>query len=189
MPGHGGPIRRIDWLAVAVLVLLGCIFRVANVDDLLYWHDETYTSFRLHGYPPAEMYTALSQAPARAPNDVLRFQRPDGRGSVATTVALLAREDAQHPPLYYGLLHPWIALFGSQPAGIRALSVLVSLLLLPAVAWLCRELSAPPAAAPLGVALLAVSPFEVRYAQEAREYILWGLLILLSSATLARALL
>lgn len=38
------------------------------------------------------------------------------------------------------------------------------------------------------MALIAVSPFHVLYAQEAREYSLWTVTILLSSAALLRAM-
>jgi uncharacterized membrane protein len=40
----------------------------------------------------------------------------------------------------------------------------------------------------MGVALLAVSPFHVLYAQEARQFTLWTVTILLGSATLLRAM-
>jgi len=100
----------------------------------------------------------------------------------------LAQEEPQHTPLYYGLTRIWVELFGDSIAAIRSLSVLVSLLALPAMAWLCWELFGSELAVWLGTALLAVSPFQVIYAQEARPTALWALMILLASAALLRAL-
>src|SRR5207248_4961479 len=57
----------------------------------------------------------------------------------------------------------------------------------PGLYWLCRELFGCSRTAWMAVALLAVSPFHVLYAQEAREYSLWTVAILLSSAALLRA--
>ncbi|MEG4206430.1 glycosyltransferase family 39 protein [Microcoleus sp. Pol7_A1] len=71
----------------------------------------------------------------------------------------------------------------------RSFSVWISLLAFPSLYWLCRELFAPPEVAWIAVGLVAVSPLHVLYAQEARPYILWPALILLSCASLLRAML
>jgi hypothetical protein len=85
--------------------------------------------------------------------------------------------DDIHPPLYYALLRAWTGLFGDAPAGLRGLSVLASLL---AMALAYRLGSGFLAAGPLLAALawLAVSPFAVFYAQEARMYALLGAAVL-----------
>jgi uncharacterized membrane protein len=54
--------------------------------------------------------------------------------------------------------------------------------------WLMRELAASRRAATLAVMLMCVSPLFILYGQEAREYALWTLALLLSSAALLRAL-
>ncbi|NTW21650.1 MAG: hypothetical protein HGA42_19710, partial [Nostocales cyanobacterium W4_Combined_metabat2_030] len=89
----------------------------------------------------------------------------------------------------------WVKIFGSSITGIRSLSVVISLLVFPSLYWLCRELFAHPSIAlPVGVvgevavALIAVSPFHVLYAQEARPYSLFTVTILLSSAAFLQAL-
>lgn len=89
------------------------------------------------------------------------------RESTATLLEGLA--DDVHPPLYYLLLHGWVALFGSAEVVIRAPSVLWSLVTVCAVwAW-SRE--ALPERSPLpAAALAALSPFAVWYATEVRMY-------------------
>ena len=55
------------------------------------------------------------------------------------------------------------------------------------MAWLARELSGNSRVAWVSASLYALSPFAVLYSQEAREYSLWALATLTSSALLLRA--
>jgi mannosyltransferase len=81
----------------------------------------------------------------------------------------VARID-QHPPLYYLLLHCWMRL-GGDPATVRALSALCSALTIPVLYFLgCRL--ADEKVGLLAALILTVSPFHVRFAQEARMYAL-----------------
>ena len=90
------------------------------------------------------------------------------------------------PPLYYLLLHGWIAVFGEGAFAVRALSGLFSVVSL-AVAWsLGRRLGGPRVGTAL-VLLLASSPFAVRYASETRMYSLVVLLVLLGGLAVSWA--
>ena len=53
--------------------------------------------------------------------------------------------------------------------------------------WLCIELFESPAAGLIGAALIAISPVDVVYSREAREYSLWLVCILIVSALFTRA--
>ena len=77
----------------------------------------------------------------------------------------------QHPPLYYSLLHLWIGLFGTLEGAVRTFSALASVLTVPVFYVGCRRLLDPSTAA-IAVFILAVSPFHVQFAQEARMYAL-----------------
>jgi mannosyltransferase len=77
----------------------------------------------------------------------------------------------QHPPLYYALLHAWIQILGDAEASARALSALFGALTLPVVYLLGRRLVEGEVGL-VGAMILAVSPFHVRFAQEARMYTL-----------------
>lgn len=76
----------------------------------------------------------------------------------------------QHPPLYYTLLGGWLAL-GTDEATLRALSALLSTLTIPLIFVLGRALLDTRVGL-LAALLLAVSPFHVWMAQEARMYAL-----------------
>lgn len=94
------------------------------------------------------------------------------------------REDGS-PPLYYLLLHVWMAVFGSSDVAVRSFSGLLSVLALP-LAWLAaRRLGSRRARAAVLV-LLATNPWAIRYASETRMYSLMALLVLLGLLALQR---
>lgn len=184
----GKGTRRLNAALVlfAVVLALGIFFRVTHVGQKLYWHDEVYTSVRTLGYTGDEIEAALFTGQLTTPQDWLRYQQRDPeRGWDDTLYALSTHPE--HPPLYYLLLRGWIGLFGTAIAAIRSLSVVFGLLCFPALYWLCRELFTERVG-PVALALWAVSPVHVLYAQEARPYSLWMLLTLLLTAALLRVL-
>ncbi len=82
-----------------------------------------------------------------------------------------------HPPLYYLLLHGWIALLGDGDLAVRALSASISLLALPLAALIGLRLSGRRLAV-MFTWVLAVSPFFLRYGSETRMYSLIVVLVL-----------
>lgn len=76
-----------------------------------------------------------------------------------------------HPPLYYVSLHFWQALFGDIQGPVRALSALCGTLAIPVFYLATRRLFNTPTAL-IATLILALSPFHVRFAQEARMYAL-----------------
>ena len=75
----------------------------------------------------------------------------------------------QHPPLYYLLLHSWIALNGDTPYDVRLLSALCGAGTIPVIYLIGKRISG--AAMGLAAAVfLALSPFNIYYAQETRMY-------------------
>jgi len=77
----------------------------------------------------------------------------------------------QHPPLYYLLLHYWIALFGDTAYYARLLSALFGAAAIPVIYLIGKRLSG--AVVGLAAALfLAFSLFNIYFAQETRMYTL-----------------
>ena len=89
-----------------------------------------------------------------------------------------------HPPLYYALLHGWIALLGGpEPLVLRTLSVFIGFLALPTMYWLAATFfPTRRRTALLALTLLLVSPIHIFYSQEVRMY---GLAMLLGMASTA----
>ncbi|HEV3226983.1 MAG TPA: glycosyltransferase family 39 protein [Acidimicrobiales bacterium] len=92
-----------------------------------------------------------------------------------------------HPPLYYFLLHGWIALFGQGDVAVRSLSGVFSVAAIP-LAWFAGRRVGGRMTAWAFVALLAVSPFAIRYGTETRMYSLVMLLVLAGYLLVANAL-
>ena len=108
-----------------------------------------------------------------------------GQQPLAEMLQWLVRID-QHPPLYYMLLRAWLGL-GDGTGTVRALSALCSTLTVPVIFLLGRRLSGLWAGL-LAALLLAVSPFHVHFAQEARMYALLALSASLAMVALAHLL-
>jgi mannosyltransferase len=113
-----------------------------------------------------------------------------------TAVALARRDLAAitraaandiHPPLYYYLLHYWMAVFGDSELAVRALSAwLGTLVVLLTFLWartVAGSFASPDTGNSVGLAaafFAALSPFQIYYSQETRMYILATLLGALS---------
>lgn len=91
-------------------------------------------------------------------------------------IPALLRQDGS-PPLYYLLLHGWMALVGDGEAATRSLSLLFAAAAVPVGWW---------AAGARGAAIVAICPFLTYYAQEARMYTLVAVLSLLATVAFAR---
>ena len=90
-----------------------------------------------------------------------------------------------HPPLYYFLLHYWTLPAGLSEYSLRFPSLFFSVLTVP-LAWKTASLLVGRRAALLTTLLMAIAPFQVYYAQEARMYSLLTLLSLASTYAMAR---
>jgi uncharacterized membrane protein len=166
-------------MLIVTILLLGVLFRFTNLDQKPYWHDETSTSLRISGHTAAEAVQKLYTGQPISSSDLLKYQRISPEKGVLDTIKGLAKEEPQHPPLYYAIARLWAQHFGSTPVAIRSLSALVSLAALPLIYWLCWELFGSPAVGWMAVVLFAVSPLFIRFAQEARQYGVWLVLIML----------
>jgi uncharacterized membrane protein len=179
--------RYLIFLFVIILAL-SILFRLINIEQKAYWDDEAFTSLRVSGYTETELVDYVANVDIISVKDLEKYQRINLDKGLIDTVKSLALEDPQHPPIYYVLTWFWVGWFGSSVAAFRSLSALISLLALPCIYWLCRELFDLSLTGWLAVALIGLSPFHVLYAQEAREYSLWTVTILLSSISLLRAI-
>jgi uncharacterized membrane protein len=178
-------------LLLIPIVMIGIFFRVTHLDQKVYWHDEVFTSVRASGYTAEEIIPQVFSGDLVASETLLQYQQlTAARGWNDTWQALTS--NPEHPPLYYLAVRLWMEWFGSGAAAVRSLSVIFSLLTLPALYWLCRELFDQLWQSSLvrwvAVLLFAVSPFHVLYAQEARQSSLWTLATILSTAALLRSL-
>ena len=91
-----------------------------------------------------------------------------------------------NPPLYLVLAWPWARVFGTGEVGLRALSAVLGVGLVPLL-YLCGAELVSRRAGLVAAALAAVNPFMIWYSQEAREYMLLAVLCTASLLFFARA--
>jgi len=185
--------RRLHQISLKILIVLilitGIFFRFTNLDHKVYSFDESITSLRISGYTWTEMVQQDFQGKIISVADLQRkYQQINPEKSWLDTVKGLATEEPQLPPLYFILARFWVQLFGPQVATVRSLSAWISLLVFPSIYWLCWELFRSTSVGWVAVTITAVSPFHVLYAQEARPYMMFAVLVLLSNAILLRAI-
>jgi uncharacterized membrane protein len=174
------------WLLIlAIAVGVGC--RLWKLDHKVYWHDESFTTFRAAGYLETDIKEFLFQGePIKAP-ELQRFFTIKADSTYLHTLRSLAIEDSQHTPLYFLIARRWMQAFGSSIWVSRLLPVLISLLSLPLMFCLALELFSSSLVAWLSTALLAFSPIDILIAQTARQYSLLSLTVIASSWLFLRA--
>lgn len=176
-------------LIVTLAVVLGIFFRFYHIDRKVYWGDETLTSMRMLGETEADLVRRSPQWHDVHDLQLVLHPVPAyGSADPLSPARGLALEEPHHPPLYYEVAHFWAGVFGNSIAATRTLSAIISLFALPLAFWLGVELYGSRQAGYIAVALFAVSPTGIVYAQEAREYALWGVALLALNAALLRAL-
>ncbi len=196
--GVVGAVRFPEWLRglLILLIVIGVVFRFVNLNHKVYWHDEVYTTMRAAGYTRGEIDQELFQNRQIPGIELQRYQQIKPGSTAAHTIQSLAIEDPQHPPLYFLMTRYWMQwlgkgmtrLFNSPLTVMRSLPALLSLLALPAMYGLAWELFTSHAVSLLATALMAISPFDVLFAQTARQYSLLTVMVILSSYLLLRAI-
>ena len=178
------------WLKILVILMigLGIFFRFAHLGQKAIWYDEVFTSLAISGHTVAEVQQEVFNESIIPITALDKYQHLNPDRGINETVRYLITSDPQHPPLYYVMLRLWVQVFGDSSVGLRSLSAAISLLVFPSVYWLCLELFESPIVGWVTLALMAVSPLQIFLAQDARQYGLWMVTILVSSAALLRAI-
>ncbi|MEG4817949.1 glycosyltransferase family 39 protein [Microcoleus sp. K5-D4] len=161
------------WTAIAF------ILRFANLDSKPLWTDEFSTlvfslgnSFR--GVP---IDRALDLSTLLQP---LQFRPGAGIADVLNHLLL----ESNHPPVYFMLAHWWMRLFGPTEDSMvwigRALPALLGVISVPAIYFLGKFAFNSRLVGQCAAAMMAVSPYGIYLAQEARHYTL-GILLVIAS--------
>jgi uncharacterized membrane protein len=183
IPGKEVRAKGLKGICILALIL-GILFRFINLDKKVYWHDEVYTSLEISAHSRSELVTEVFNGREVGIRELQKYQQIDPNRTLGQMIRSLGIEDTQHPPLFYVIARYWVKWWGDSVTATRSIAALISLLIFPCIYWLCLELFKSPLTGWISIALVAVSPFHVLYAQEAREYSLWTVTILLSSLAL-----
>ena len=179
-------IKNKQLLLLLLWTALAFILRFANLDSKPLWTDEFSTlvfslgnSFR--GVP---IDRAIDLSTLLQPLQL----RPDADTADVLRNLLL---ESNHPPVYFMLAHWWMRLFGPTEDSLvwigRALPALLGVISVPAIYFLGKFAFSSRLVGQCAAAMMAVSPYGIYLAQEARHYTLGILLVIASLFCLALA--
>ncbi len=179
-------IKNKQLLLLLLWTAIAFILRFTNLDSKPLWTDEFSTlvfslgnSFR--GVP---IDRAIDLSTLLEP-----LQLGPGAGIADVLNHLLL--ESNHPPVYFMLAHWWMRLFGPAEDSLvwigRALPALLGAISVPAIYFLGKFAFSSPLVGQCAAAMMAVSPYGIYLAQEARHYTLGILLVIASLFCLALA--
>lgn len=175
------PALLLLWTAI------GLGLRFFHLTEKPLWTDEFSTlAFSLgNGFLTVPLDQILT------PDQLLQPLKPNPDLGVYSVVRRLLNE-SNHPPLYFILTHLWLRLFPTLDGwvsvwGARSLSALFGTLTIPAIFALGQFAFRSRLVGQVAAALMAVSPFGIYLAQEARHYTLPLLWIIASLGCLVAA--
>ncbi|OZH55664.1 glycosyl transferase family 39 [Hydrocoleum sp. CS-953] len=175
-------------ILLIISITLGIGFRFFHLDKKVYWHDEVFTSLRAAGFNRTDIDRELFQNQIIPAEQLQKYQKIQPQSTFIGTLESLTIENPHHPPLYYLMARLWMQKFGGSLTASRSLPALISLLSLPLIYVLSWQLFNSHLTALLATTFLALSPFEILFAQTARQYSLVTVLIIGSSILLLQAL-
>jgi len=174
-------------LAIIALlaVAIGIVARLDSLGHKLFWQDEAYAMLRITGHEQADL-DRLFDGRTHPASALLAVDRLDARRGLPATLASL-REEPQRGPLFYLTARAWAAAFGDGVARMRLLSACVGIAGIGFAFLLGRRIAGRTGGAVLA-ALVAISPIEIRFSQQLREYEAIAVATLASAWLLLRAI-
>ena len=179
-------IKNKQLLLLLLWTAIAFILRFANLDSKPLWTDEFSTLvFSLgNSFRGVQIDRAIDLSTLLQPLQL----RPDADTADVLRNLLL---ESNHPPVYFMLAHWWMRLFGPTEDSLvligRALPALLGVISVPAIYFLGKFAFSSRLVGQCAAAMMAVSPYGIYLAQEARHYTLGILLVIASLFCLALA--
>jgi len=177
--------HRFNAIAFVMIAALAVVFRFWNLGDKALWLDEWLTLFVINGYGSSDLpLNQLLTFP-----DLSSIIQPHSDASIAQTLSVLNHEST-HPPLFFILQHYWFQWQAGLTAGgslspdrlpivLRSLPAYLGLAQTLLMFWV-GQLAFSSRVGLLAAALTATSPLAVYLSQEARQYTLAMLCLVLA---------
>lgn len=167
-------------LLLLLWVVLGAGLRLMRLTAKAPWADEFSTIVFGLGHT----FTTVPLDQALSINDLLQPIQPDPTTGIRDVIHQLLT-NSNHPPLYFVLAHLWMGLFPPDDGLVsmwaaRSLPALFGILSIPAMFGLGYLAFRSPLVGQMAAAMMAVSPFGIFLAQEARHYTLAILFVIAS---------
>ncbi|MGC9502136.1 glycosyltransferase family 39 protein [Baaleninema sp.] len=166
---------------------MGIFFRFYGLDRSIFWVDEVSTAIRVSGFTKETVIREIYKDKTSNLEELQFYQISPQNANFREVFSALS-QSPEHAPLYFILTRFWVDRVGGTPGAMRSLSVLFGILAIPCAYALAWELFQTRLAASFAAVLMAISPFQIGYSQEARPYSLWTVAVLLSGLFLLRSL-
>ncbi|WP_292868845.1 glycosyltransferase [Nostoc sp. LPT] len=170
------PPSWVHLLPILIWLIVGISLRLVNLTAKPPWTDEFATLV----FSLGNTFLSVPLDRAIAPDILLQPLQPNPAATIGDVIHNLATQDS-HPPLYFVLAYLWMKLFPSGGGlvslfGARSLPAIFGAASIPCVYVLGRVAFRSRLVGHLTAAMMAVSPYGVFLAQEARHYtlaVLW----------------
>lgn len=179
--------KSYEIILLLLWTVLGCGLRFLNLSTKPPWTDEFATMV----FSLGNNYAGVLLNQVISPEILLQPLRLNPDATVFDVISLLLQDD-NHPPFYFVLAHWWMKLFLGNGEYVsmwvaRSLPALLGGLSIPAVYIFGRIAFQSRVVGQLSAMMMAVSPYGVFIAQEARHYTLAILFVIFSLCCLAVA--
>ncbi len=175
------------WL-IAGLIFLAASFaiRALTIENAIFWFDEVITMDLTSGFTDFEAWAQVKDNVWTVKDCMEQFQsvHPNNFEQV---ISCIHSDHPLHAPLYFVLQYFWALTFGNSIFVARMLTLIFSILQLPAYYWLGIELTKTRLGGFICMMLIGLSPFMLHYAQQARPYTLMYFVFPLLLAVFLRA--
>lgn len=178
-------MRRIVVLIAIVAIVAGAAARFWGLETRTFWVDEAFSSLRITGHTYADV-TALFDGRVHEAKQLASMQEAS-RG-IGATISSVLHEEPQRGLVYYVAAALWSRAFGTSIAAERSFSAILGIIGIGLGFLLGRKAARSTLGGFVLAALIALSPFQVAYSQQAREYVLFADCVLLAAWLLLRAL-
>jgi uncharacterized membrane protein len=177
-----------SWFHPLMWFIIGLGLRLANLTGKPPWTDEFSTLV----FSLGNTFLSVPLDQAIAPDILLSPLQPNPAANIGDVIHNLVTQDT-HPPLYFVLAHYWMKLFPSDGGLVslfagRSLPAIIGAISIPSVYVLGRVAFRSPLVGNLAAAMMAVSPYGIFLAQEARQYSLAALWVTASLTCLVIAI-
>ncbi|BCL36692.1 phospholipid carrier-dependent glycosyltransferase [Nostoc sp. MS1] len=164
------PLLLLGWF------IIGLGLRFTNLTAKPPWTDEFATLV----FSLGNSFLSVPLNQAIAPDILLQPLQPNPAATIGDVIHIMITQD-NHPPLYFVLAHLWMNLFPNQEKYVslfaaRSLPALLGAVSIPLSYGLGRLAFRSRLVGHLAAAMMAVSPYAIYLAQEARHYtfaIIW----------------
>ncbi|WP_293063851.1 glycosyltransferase family 39 protein [Moorena sp. SIO4A5] len=174
-------------LLLLLWITIGALLRFAGLGVLPPWTDECATTV----FSLGNSFYSLPLNQFMGVETLLSPLKPSPEGGISNVIHYLLTEST-HPPVYFALTHLWLKLFRLEDGmvsiwAVRSLSALLGVISIPAIFCLGRLAFRSLLVGHIAAAMMAVSPFGIFLAQQARHYTLAILLVIASLGCLVKA--